>query len=191
MSKLSGSQKRRRRKEKNRLEHERIVAESVATYRAYFVGWERKRAEYRRLIADAMGGAGLELPTYRKQLNRPPSTLAVDDIAVVLAAVDGFGERRGISNERIMLAFEFCGVGKQRAKISPCFRFLVTVGLIEKIGNYSAGHRGNQYRLTDAAMLAMGRSVQGRNSYPPLPPKRPKMLHAQDAPQPIADDAPF
>ena len=204
MSKLSGSRKRARKRKLNRQEHERIVAESKAVYRAHWLNWEQMRGPYWRIIADAMRGREDLDPTYKKQSNRPPSTLTIDELAVVLAAVDGFGEASGgISLGRVNLALGYCGVGKSRAKIVPALRLLVAVGLIEFLRRYQQGRRGNQYRLTDTCLTALNRPkrVERMNTYgkptplpplPPLPKDRPRVPKAPDTSTPTdPNDSPF
>lgn len=168
MSKKSGGQKYRERRDRQRAEHIRIVAESVAAYRAAILnGWEQQGAEYRRIIAEAARGQNDLTLTYRKDLKRPPSRLSVDDLAVVLLAVDGYGTR-GLSAKRINLALGYCRVGKSLAKVAPILRALNSLGLIEYICKYVKG------------LLALGRQPKGGdliNDFPnlPQPPIKPAL----------------
>jgi hypothetical protein len=71
--------------------------------------------------------------------------LSVDDLAVVLFAVDRVG-KKGLSHGQLRLAFRQCGQGWCGAKVKPCFDALLAMGLIVHVGNYSAGSHGNKYR---------------------------------------------
>ena len=144
--------KRRRYQE----EHERIVQEANASFIAHFSNWNKKAPKYRKVITQEFKGRSEITLSYQKQTSRPPSGLKEIDLAVVLDCVHTYGlSSRGISAKRINQALGLCNAGKSLAKVAPALRVLHALGLIEYLGGYHPGKRGNRYRLSKKCMLAL------------------------------------
>lgn len=129
---------------------------------------------------------GAEYPTWSKGgKGRKPQPLHVEDLAVGLWAIHCVGSK-GISYGQLDCCFRVCrGVGCHNNKAAAIFALLQTWGLIIKVGNYSAGARGNVYEVVPEPTEFMGIRHE-----PPPPTPRPRAKSEPAAPTlPPPDDS--
>lgn len=145
--------------------------------------------DYEPRISDRVVGAmqtrGIDWPTWSKGgKGRKPQRLRVDDLSVGLWAVECVGSK-GISYGQLNRCFLECReVGCHNNKAAAIFTTLMALGLIAKIGNYSANRRGNVYRVLR----------DGETPPPPPPPRTataPPSSNAAETPPPASDDDPW
>lgn len=143
---MPNSADNRKRRERRQRASQRRNNRGAEECSAHFSEWQIEGERWINEVRQALNARPLDL-TYRKQKDRPPSTLTLAEIAVVLLAVEGFGmSKRGISYRRIRLAYKMTSQGFQRSKVAAAFRVLLGLGMIEQVGGHSQGHRGRQYR---------------------------------------------
>lgn len=135
-------------------------------------------AEAADALREAVASAwpmGAEQPKWDK--GRGPQPLSVDDLAIGLWAVRCIGvSRNGLSYARLATCFRYCaGVGCHSNKAAAILRTLQEWKLIARIGNYSVGRRGNQYKA-----VAEGEPM-------PEPPQRIESPTVEPPPDDMAD----
>lgn len=159
---MSGAEKRHRRRDAFQARCADYVRENPTPYERY----NDEGGGCRRRVAEAT--TGRQLPTWSKGKHDRQRPLTADDLSIGMFAVQRVGER-GLSYAQLDRCFRVCrGVGCHRAKAAAILAALMSLGLIQKIGNYStagAGFvgRGNCYRVTTEDFNTEDFSVTNEN----------------------------
>ena len=104
--------------------------------------WPTTAADQKWLVEQAIGN---EKFTWAKGKADRERHLSVEDLAVGLWAIK-CTNKKGLNYGQLDYAFKTClGKGCHRTKAAAVLAALVKLRLIEKIGNYSTGRRGNVY----------------------------------------------
>ena len=126
---------------------ERVKARKEQTRAEAWDGWEDEAERLRGEVENVGSMSTQALPTFNYGAGRKEHPIGVNDLALTLFAVEQVGEY-GASYEQCKRCFKRWDVSWHRNKQRPMFIWLVDVGLIELVGNYSTGHHGNRYRRT-------------------------------------------
>ncbi len=140
----SGKQKRQKRRERLAEQREQFIRDNPTPYE----GFADIAVVNRSLVQSAMKRASMTtMPTWVKDKNRSPSPLTLDDLAVAYFAVERVGQY-GITYGQLDRCFRTTtNRSCHRAKVTAVLAALVSLGMIVKVGNYSVGRKGNQYKI--------------------------------------------
>ena len=123
---------------------ERKRREWIAAHPHPYHEWHDVADAISHRVAGAVEG---QVFRWRKGKTDRERTLTIQDLALGLWSVECTSDE-GLNYGQLDFAFRSCiGVGCHRSKAAAVLSALQSLGLIHKTGNYSAGGRGNVYRV--------------------------------------------
>jgi hypothetical protein len=144
-------------RETRQQKYERKRAEFIAANPTPYTEWPNVADGHCERVAAALAGG--DAGTWRKSVKERVRKLSIIDLAVGLWAV-WCNNGDGLNYGQLGAAFRACvGVGCHRAKAAAILARLMELRLIEKIGNYSVGGRGNVYRGRKKTETEMERDI--------------------------------